>query len=373
MSGPKRAVWRISYDPTPTRLDDLEQFVLKQDTWLERNGSFIKRYLGNEALSSALEARHQINECINMEDPDTGFDTYGKAWQLFNELYQQARETKQQEEHRRYQKELEHKQITATRLLSECKTLLNDTENQELLSRWSEFGKFQQLETALNNITGTLEQIRRDTTIWRKNFHQALQEAIKLSKDNAIAVQNCMPKLQTALKTLSTLNIDILNDNKEKEDFQIKKKKLQQKAEYAFQEKDLSALVQSIKSLNRFATDFRKKIKAAEFQKATDSVRAALSTCGYSVSLRTEADGTTVIQATGFPFKSVNVQMNSNSDGMKLNVTDQHGSHCVKDVQSLQNELVRQGLQLKITDWGSGKPGATEQLLSNKLSIGGAR
>ncbi len=65
--------------------------------------------------------------------------------------------------------------------------------------------------------------------------------------------------------------------------------------------------------------------------------------------------------------------MHPDTDGMQFNVTDERGDHCVKDVQSLQAELAQQGLCVKMTDWGKGKPANVEQLLPTSLSIGGAR
>lgn len=371
MSGPKEAVWYFVHNPTPTRLADLEHFVAKQDAWLERNGSFIRRYLGNEALAAAMNARNQIDECINMEDPDAGFDAYGEAWRLFNELYQRAREKKQKEDYHRHQKQLERQQAV-TRLLSECKTLWEDVENRSLLNRWIERKKLQELAISLENIaTGTLEQIQRKIAAWQKRFYQTLQDATKASERNTLAVQNCMPKLQTTFETLGKLNIDVLGDNKLKDHFRFDKERLQQQAENAFQEENLPVLVQSIESLKKLATDYRQKVEMAEFRKATEVVRAALSRCGYSVSLRAEPNGTTVLQASGFPFKSVSVKMNPDTDGMKLDVADKDGGHCVRDIQSLQAELARGGLHVKITDWGSGKPRGIEQRLANNLSVGG--
>jgi len=373
MSGPKEAVWYFVYDPTPTRLADLEQFAAKQDAWLERNGSFIRRYLSNEVLTAALQARHRIDECIEIGDADEGFDAYGAAWQLFNELHQRAMEEKQKADYCRHQEQLE-RQRTATRLLSECRSLWEDAENQVLLNRWIDRKELQRLSASLENTaTGTAEQVQRNAAAWQKRFYQVLRKAAKASEENSKAVQNCVSRLQAAFETLGQLNIDVLTDNELKSHFWREKERLQQQADNAFQEEDLSVLVQSIESLNKLAVDYGQKVKMAQFQKAADTVRAALLKCGYSVSSRTETDGTTVLQATGFPFKSVDVKMNPNTDGMKLNVADEHGGHCVKDVQSLQAELARQGLYVKMTDWGMGKPGSIEQQLANIISIGGAK
>jgi hypothetical protein len=54
--------------------------------------------------------------------------------------------------------------------------------------------------------------------------------------------------------------------------------------------------------------------------------------------------------------KLVNVQMKPTHKEMKLHVEDEHGSHCVQDIQSLQAELARHDMELSITDWGKGNP-----------------
>jgi len=65
--------------------------------------------------------------------------------------------------------------------------------------------------------------------------------------------------------------------------------------------------------------------------------------------------------------------MDPGTDEMKLDVNDERGTHCVKDVQSLQAELARQGMELRIIDWGKGKPQSINQHLEQGLRLGGTR
>ena len=115
MSGPKRGTWYFSYDPTPARLNDLSYFATKQDAWLTRHRSFICRYLGNEAFVRAQAARNIIDDYIDEGNPDDGFDAYGDAWNLFNQLYREASRAKQLEQQRKRQEQLKQ-QHDATKI-----------------------------------------------------------------------------------------------------------------------------------------------------------------------------------------------------------------------------------------------------------------
>lgn len=100
MSGPKRGTWRIVYDPTPQRLADLSGFAGKLDVWLERHGRFLEAELGTDALAQAHAARDQVYEQLDVGDPDQGFDDYGVAWAVFNELHDRAHKARREREHR---------------------------------------------------------------------------------------------------------------------------------------------------------------------------------------------------------------------------------------------------------------------------------
>ena len=370
MSGPKRAVLYVAYDPTPARLNDLRHFAAKQDRWLERHGPFVRHWLGAEAFSAAVEARRQIDECIQAGDPDGGFDCYGRNWSLFNQAYRSAADAKRQQEYWERQQRMK-RQRAAARLVAECKAVWEDAENQALLRRWASSMALCSLATSLGSLAGgPPEQVQREARAWRGKFEKALSAATRASDENARAVQSRIPKLREAIDALGKLDADILPDAAQ---FRLEKDRLQQRADDAVIREDLRVLHESIASLNELAAVYEQKVRQARFRKATDAVRAALSKCGYSVASRTEAGGTVVLQASGFPFRSVNVEMDPGTDEMKLDVNDERGTHCVKDVQSLQAELARQGMELRIIDWGKGRPQSINQHLEQGLRLGGTR
>jgi len=367
MSGPKRGTWNIPYDPTPARLDDLESFTEKQDQWLHRHGRLIERYLGKEALFEALEARRQVEACIEAGDPDEGFDAYGRAWGVFNGLYRRAQDERRHQEYQQRQR----RQQAAERLADDCKALWRDVEDQALLRRWINKGVLANLRASLESVAGGgLKNVRTKARQWRSEFIRTLDTARKMAGQNRKAVQAQIPRLKKAVETLDTIDANLLPD---REEFQREKNRLRQAADQALTDEEQGVLVESIRLLRELATVYERKVKIARFEKAAGTVRAALASCGYAVMCRREADGTVVLQASSFPFKSVNVQMSPETREMKLNVKDERGAHCVDDIGSLQAELARQGMDLKMTDWGKGKPRSVHQHHEQNLRIGGNR
>jgi len=368
MSGPKRGSWRFVYDPTPTRLADLSGFVAKQDAWLKQNGSFIQSYLGNEALITAQAARDLVQKYIAAGDPDAGFDAYGEAWSLFNQLYRQAMETKQR---LRLQEQLRQQQAAAN-ILDEYKETWQAPENQTLLLRWVAASEHQRLAADLRSVsTGSFEQVQRKAQAWQRNFKQAIETATNRAAENSRVVKACIPALRTIIQTIGILNTTVLPDEDQKQ-FNALKTQLHQDAESALSKEDLNALQLQIGHLENLAAEYAPKIKAAQLRKASQIWRDALAKCGYAVSSRTEPGGAIILEATSFPLRSLNVQVSPDTDEVKLEVNGKHDhTCCVKDVQSLQAELARHGVELNMTDWGKGKPGIIEQQLSSKLSIGG--
>lgn len=369
MSGPKRGSWRIVYDPTPTRIADLSSFVAKQDVWLELNGSFIQSYLGNEALIAARDARDLVRKYIATGDADAGFDAYGETWSLFNHLYREAMETKQ---HLRLQKQLTQ-QRTAASLLAECREAWEAPENQVLLLRWVDTSEHQRLATDLQSLPpGSFEQVQRKSQAWQRSFKQTIETATKRAAKNVRAVKACVPALRAIIQAIGSMNTTVLPGEDQKQ-FNVLKTQLHQDAESALSKEDLGAIRLQIDCLENLAAEYAPKIKAAQLRKASQIWHDALAKCGYAVSSRTEPDGTIVLEATSFPLRSLNVQVRPDTDEVKLEVNGKHDhTRCVKDVQSLQTELARHGVELNMTDWGGGKPGNIEQQLNSKLSIGGA-
>lgn len=368
MSGPKRGVWYVPYDPTPARLADLKRFAAKQDVWLQRHGSFIKCYLGDEELSKARAARNLINQYIDARNPDGGFDAYGSAWTKFNRLYRQAKEVRKQQERQKLQERLQREKATQ-RLVSECKLLWQNKANQALLQRWIPSGELSSLANRLSQAgTGGYTSIRKKTRAWKTDFENLIAEATKRAETNSKVIREYLPCVSTSIRNLSDLNVEALTEGARKH-FEAQKDELVQSIQDALSQESMSDLRSVHDHISTMENEYQVKIRRAEFDKASVAVRQALSKCGYSIDIRKEADGKVIFRASGFPFKSANVEINPNSDQMKLDVNDEHGTHCVKDVQSLQTELARQGIKLRINDWGKGKPQAIQKNLQQRLFI----
>jgi len=381
MSGPKRGTWRFVYDPTPTRLADLAQFAARQDVWLEQHGSFVGRYLGNEALARARAARDLVHHYITLGDPDAGFDAYGQAWALFNQLYRDAAEAQRrrriEEQARVQQRRLEDHakaQRAAEAVAGQCRDAWESTENQALLQRWVDAPERQGLAAALTSIgMGLPREVQEKARVWQGRFAQALRQAGLRAEENARAVKACVPRLRVATRALDGLNAGVLPPEDRKR-FDDLKDALRQTAESALAREDLPALRKVIRFMKDLHAEYEPRIKAAQLEKATEVWRAALVTCGYAVKLRTDRDGAVVLEASSFPMRSVNVRVRPDSEEVNLEVNGAKGhAGCVRDVQSLQAELARQGVELKMTDWGSGNPGGVMQQQAARIAVGGAR
>jgi hypothetical protein len=395
MSGPKRGTWRIYHDPTPARLADLEQFAANQDAWLARNGSFIERFLGREALERARSAYTRVLDCVDSGDPDSGFDRYGQAWEIFNELRRQATEAKQQahvqrqlrEQQRRFaehqlriqrqQREDQRRlaqQRAAAEALRECQEAWQDSESQALLRRWMDPSECHRLAAALEAAAvGSPEQVQEKSRAWQNSLRTVLAAANRRAAENARAIRECRPALSTARQLLDSLNISVLTDS-QRNGFSRLKRQLQTQVDEALSAENLRELRLFIAQIRELAARYQPQIKAAELEKASQVWRDALTRCGYSVVSRTGPDGAVILQASSFPMKSLNVEVRPDTKEVRLDVNGKHDhAGCVKDVQSLQAELARQGVQLTMTDWGTGKPGGVGRQLSQGLSIGGAR
>ncbi len=389
MSGPKEGVWQfVRPDPTMTRLDDLSAFAEKQRAWLDRSGGFIRRYLGEDALASARAAYDRIQECIDAGDPDEGFDAYGAAWALFNRLHREAVEAKrrqvaeQQRRERerqdlarqRQQEALQRQREAAAALLAECRAAWDDAEDQALLARWGDRAEFHRLESALGPAAcGSPEFVLRSLHTWQDALTQALGLAHGRAARNAQEVRSYVPSLRASLEAVGGLNVEILS-SRDRTRFNSLKAALQREAEDALSGEDLRGLRSAIARLQGLPAEYQPKIKAAELRKASQVWKDALVTCGYAVSSRKGPDGSIIIEASSFPMKSLSVQVLAGTDHVKLDVNGKHDhAGCVKDVQSLQAELARQGIQLTMTDWGAGRPGGVQQQQAGRVTTGGAR
>ena len=390
MSGPKEGYWDFDYDPTPTRLADLSRFATKLDTWLNRHSSFIRYNLGDKALESARTARSLIEKHIKAGNPDKGFDAYGAAWVLLNRLYREAIDAKrkrqrqkhheqlkrQQQQQERYEQlkrrqQREHRerlkqQQAATRLFSECKAVWQNSENQTLLKLWADQRELRNLAAALQAVAfGTPQQMQRKAQGWQQRFEHLLDAAAKRAEQNSKAVQEYAPRVQAEIQKLGELNLTVLTDD-EQTHFRVKKDRLLQVIEDALSNEILEELASTFGDLRSLAEKYSTKVKTAQFQNAVKFVREALSRYGYSVTSRTEANGTRVLQASGFPLKSFLVEMNPNTNNMKLNVNGE----CKDSVQVLQAELAKNGMVLTMTDWGNAKPQSVHEHLQQNLRLG---
>ena len=370
MSGPKRGTWRFVYDdPTPTRLADLSRFAARQDAWLERHGEFLRRFLGSVALERAVAAREHVAFCIAEGDPDTGFEAYGAAWALFNQLYRDAAEAQR----RRRIEEQARTQHAATALVSQCRELWQAPENQALVQRWVDVPDRYQLAETLTSIgAGTAQEVQEKARAWQNRFAQALRLAGQRAAENARAVKACVPALRSATRAVEGMNADVL-PRAEHRRFEDARARLHQEADDALTREDLQVLRNVTTGMKTLVAEFEPRVRAAQLKKATEVWRTALVNCGYGVNLRTEPDGTMVIEASSFPLRSVNVRVRPDSEEVNLEVngTRDH-TICVKDVQLLQAELARQGVEMKMTDWGRGNPGGVMQRQGASISVGGA-
>jgi hypothetical protein len=213
----------------------------------------------------------------------------------------------------------------------------------------------------------------RKVSAWQERFEQALRTAGRRAEGNSKAVAATARHLRAAMQSLGQLNTLVLSDVHRKQ-FDDLKAQLHKDATTALSAEDLPALRVAVLQLNELAVEFGPKVKAAELKKAAGIWRDALAKCGYSVSVRTGPDGGLILEASSFPMKSLNVEVRPDSPEVRLEVSGKHDhTRCVKDVQALQAELARQGMELRMTDWGRGKPAGTEAQLAPRLSIGGAR
>jgi len=358
------------YDPTPQRLADLSQFAMRQDAWLERNGSFLGRFLGSEALAEARAARDLVQQCITLGDPDAGFDVYGAAWALFNQLYRDAAEIQR----RRRIEEQARARHAAEALVSQCRGLWQAPENQALVQRWVDVPERYGLAETLASVgVGGARVVQEKTRVWQNRFAQALRLAAERAAENARAVKAYVPSLSAATQAMDEVNADVL-PRLERKRFEDARARLRQESEDALMREDLQDLRNVVAQTKGLVAEFEPMIRAAQLKKAAEVWRSALANCGYGVTLRTEPDGTVVIEASSFPMKSVNVRVRPDSEEVNLEVNGARDhAACVRDVQSLQAELARQGVALSMTDWGGGRPGGVTQHQDARVSVGGAK
>jgi len=354
MSGPKRGRWRVRYDPTPRRVADLRSHAAKLDVWLQQHDRSIADALGEEALCQAHAARAEVSRCISAGDPDEGFAKYGQAWSTFNRLYDEARQARRRRQLERRQRE----QRAASQMLADCRRDWDQADSRQLLSKWADSGTRQSLESRLRAMgRGSPENVQEEARAWQRDFEAALERAREKGCRNATAVEALSPMLQEARRAADELDASVLPDP-DGQALEAVRRAARNEGEAALTNEDIPSLRAAISKLSEIAESYAPKVRAAQHAAAVESWRAALANCGYSVSSRQETDGVVVLTAGSFPMKTVTVEVRSDTDqvGLEVNGTRDHTA-CVKDVQSLQTELGRQGIELTMTDWGrEGRP-----------------
>jgi hypothetical protein len=217
---------------------------------------------------------------------------------------------------------------------------------------------------------GPAMQVPAKAQRWQERFNTILATATARHTENARALQHAIPQLRKIVKELGTLNVEVLSPT-ERQAFERGKGRFQEAAQQALAEEMLAPFGESIAQLRALLAHVQPLIKAAELRKASEAWRAALENCGYTVSVRTAADGSLILQASGFPTRSASVTLDPHTHDVKLHVGDSDGhGRCVRDVQALQAQLQQQGVQLTMTDWG--KPGGMGNYAAQHLQIGGA-
>ena len=243
-----------------------------------------------------------------------------------------------------------------------------------LVQRWVDVpGRYQLAETLASVGAGGVREVQEKARVWQSRFAQALRQAGQRAAENARAVKTCVPALRSTSQAMDEVNADVL-PRPERRRFEDARARLRDEAEEAMTREDLQVLQNATAGMKALVAEYEPKIRAAQLKKAAEVWQSALTNCGYGVALRTEADGTVVIEASSFPMKSVNVRVRPDSEEVNLEVNGARDhTTCVIAVQSLQAELSRQGVELKMTDWGSGNPGGVMQQQAAQIAVGGAR
>lgn len=369
MSGPKRGKWTYFYDPTPQRLADLDRFAARLRDVLAQEGEFLARYCSEDAMARLHSAYGRVQEGLHDRDPDSGFDAYGRAWETFRDLRQQAVAAKRQEEHERRLQQQE-----AAALVAECRSAWRSSETQDLLRRWTGARALNDLAARLDQVAALpASRVAGQAKAWLADLERAVNATAARAQRNAQAVRAAAPGFYEAVQSVGRLHVSALPEEEQRE-FQMRKDRLRRAGEQALSNENLAILQSAIQVLGQLVGEYAPRIKAAEFAKASEAWRMALANCGYDVVARTEPDGTVVLQATGFPMKSATVELSRHGEQVKLHVGDAHHpdhTRCVTDVAALQAELGREGLAFTVTDWGSGQPGSALERTALQVRAGG--
>lgn len=377
MSGPKRGSYYIWHDPTPRRLADLGRFCGQLDQWVERNGGFLRRHLGEEGLNEASQARSEVRQLLATGDPDQGFDAYGRAWATFNRLWSEAaaardkrrllQDQKQLEREAAHWQRIQEARAEADQEIEECRELWHDPGHQVLLSRWTPARIRQVLQASLESLTSAnLEEVPAQAAHWQRRFQITLQSAADAAEDNARVLAELTPLIRQDLAQLAALNLEVLPEK------QLKRMEeecagLTEQVGLAVAEEDEGAVEEAHQRIQGFLTRTRPILQAAQLSFAGRKWQDALRQLGFAVRERQGIDGALVLEAEAFPLRRLEVQLAAGSDEVRLNVDPEHDTRqCHQDVQSLQKILRSAGIRLEMTDWGRAEPDAGVQLTTRE-------
>jgi len=372
MSGRKRG--RISfayvdyYDPTPVRIADLRKFSAKLGRWLARHYEFLECNLGKKSAEEARAAYKAVLELIDLDLPDEGFDAYGRAWEICNELWRAA--AQRREERRRALAEKRVRQARekeqADALIAECSDAWSDPEIRRLLKRWAPEGGVETLVHEIGSLSqGRPEEIVNKATAWLEKFRQILLGARNKAEANAERAAGLLTHVSTALSTLHDLDLSAL-EPAERALAEHEISKLRARADVALTDENIAHLQELPGAIQALRADLSEKIEVNRVNRATEAWKAALQELGYTVQVRSEEEsGTAVIQASSFPMSSLVATFQPGSHEITLQVNGEHDTtQCIHDIDSIQKALAKRGMQLEMTDWGRAEPSA--QLLQSQ-------
>jgi len=373
MSGPKRGRLYFDYDPTPTRLADLERFSCRLDSWLAKNAQFLSRHLGGKAVAEARRARQDVQEWLEEGDPDEGFDAYGAAWATFNRLWSDAagardraralRAQKRRERERKRRLALSRTRSKAAHAVARCRTLWEDPESQALLARWASDQKRRALEVSLESMGSAKPgQVPRLAPAWEEQFGQLLGSARKAAQGNAQRLAELLPVAHTDLGELAGLNLRVLPED-ERQNIAEERARLAEVMDEVISQEDSQAVERVHLSIDAFLSSARATVREAQIRFASEKWSEALGKLGYAVKAQQGEDGALVLEAKAFPTRKVRVELEAGSDQVSLHVDPEHDTRqCHQDVRSLQKILAEAGIRMEMTDWGRANPGSALQL-----------
>jgi len=141
-----------------------------------------------------------------------------------------------------------------------------------------------------------------------------------------------------------------------------------------FGEENVAALREAIGEAEGLRSGLAAEIERTQTERAAEAWVGALRELGYSVEARpADESGMVVIQASGFPTRSLLAAFQPGSEEVALHVNGEHDStQCVRDIESIQQVLAKRGVEFEMTDWGRANPtGQALQTQAVQQRVGG--